>query len=100
MVDFRLTWLSFLIFTALHVFANLKAVKAVTMKTLNRTRYLIVLKQYVSTLSIPSVQETNRLEPVVMGLISSGNLSTQIIYCGSFKRLNKYNHFRKRHLRL
>ena len=67
-----MTWLAFLIFTALHVFANLKAVKSVTMKTLNRTRFLIVLRQYASTLHIPSVTETNRLEPVVMGHIPRG----------------------------
>lgn len=69
---FRMTWTAFMIFTLLHIFANLKAVKAVTMQTLNRTRFLIILKQYASTLNIPSVKEVNLLEPVVMGLIPTG----------------------------
>jgi len=63
----------FFLFTLLHVFANLKAVKAVTMETLNRARYMIILKQFASTNYVASVREVNRLEPVVMGLIPTGN---------------------------
>jgi hypothetical protein len=69
----RLTWLMFILFTLLHVFANLKAVKAVTMETLNRARYMIILKQFASTKYVASVKEVNRLEPVIMGLIPTGN---------------------------
>ncbi|EFX70690.1 hypothetical protein DAPPUDRAFT_60988, partial [Daphnia pulex] len=68
-----LTWLMFFLFTLLHVFANLKAVKAVTMETLNRARYMIILKQFASTKYVASVKEVNRLEPVIMGLIPTGN---------------------------
>ncbi len=63
----------FFLFTLLHVFANLKAVKAVTMETLNRARYMIILKQFASTKYVASVKEVNRLEPVIMGLIPTGN---------------------------
>ncbi|EFX61286.1 hypothetical protein DAPPUDRAFT_274207 [Daphnia pulex] len=45
--------------TLLLVFANLKAVKAVTMETLNRARYMIILKQFASTKSVASVKEVN-----------------------------------------
>ncbi|KAI9550820.1 hypothetical protein GHT06_004673 [Daphnia sinensis] len=65
----KMTWFSFFLFTLLHVFANLKAVKAVTMETLNRTRYMLILKQFASSKDVPSVKVINRLEPVVMGLI-------------------------------
>jgi hypothetical protein len=68
-----MTWLVFFFFTLLHVFANLKAVKAVAMETLNRTRYLIILKQFASTKRVASVKEVNRLEPVIIGFIPTGN---------------------------
>ena len=63
------TWLAFVLFTILHVFANYRAVKAVRMPTLNRTRLAIVLKQFASNGTVPSVEEVNRKEPVVMGFI-------------------------------
>ena len=70
----RMTWFAFFLFTVLHVFANLRAVKAVTMETLNRARFLIILKQYASTKTVSSIKDVNKLEPVVMGLIPTGNL--------------------------
>ena len=72
----RLTWLVFFLFTLLHVFANLKAVKAVTMETLNRARFMIILKQFASTNYVASVKEVNRLEPVIIGCIQTGEIVT------------------------
>ena len=63
----------FLLFTSLHLFANFKAVKSVVMKTFNRTRYLILLKQYAENKKILSVKETNQLEPVIAGFIPQGS---------------------------
>lgn len=69
-----MSWLAFCVFTLLHVFANLKAVRAVTMQTLNRTRFLMVLKEYAATKKVPSVKETNQQEPFLMGLVPSGKM--------------------------
>lgn len=80
----RMTWFSFFLFTLLHVFANLKAVKAVSMETLNRTRYMIILKHFASTNDVPSVKIINRLEPVVMGLIPTGKISDVIQLTSSY----------------
>ncbi|KAK4030186.1 hypothetical protein OUZ56_023163 [Daphnia magna] len=73
----KMTWFSFFLFTLLHVFANLKAVKAVSMETLNRTRYMLILKQFATSKDVPSVKVINRLEPVVIGLIP-----TEKDFCG------------------
>lgn len=67
--------LAFLLFTILHVFANYKAVKAVTMDSFNRTRYGILLKHYFFTREILSIKEVNRQEPVVIGMIANGKQS-------------------------
>lgn len=75
-----MTWFSFFLFTLLHVFANLKAVKAVSMETLNRTRYMLILKQFATSKDVPSVKVINRLEPVVIGLIPTGNFIELIQY--------------------
>jgi len=67
----RLTWMAFLLFTALHIFANYKAVKVVRFETLNRSRFLILLKYYATTGIVQSVQETNNLEPVFSNFTSN-----------------------------
>nr|CAH0098414.1 unnamed protein product [Daphnia galeata] len=93
----RMTWLVFFLFTLLHVFANLKAVKAVTMETLNRARFMIILKQFASTNYVASVKEVNRLEPVIIGFIP-----TEEEVCGykiqlgsSIKSVATQNNFEK-----
>ena len=65
--------MAFLLFTALHIFANYKAVKVVRFETLNRSRFLILLKYYATTGIVQSVQETNNLEPVFSNFTSNSN---------------------------
>jgi Vitamin B6 photo-protection and homoeostasis len=80
----RLTWLAFILFTSLHLFANFKAVTSVQMETFNRTRFLLLLKQYASNMKILSVKEVNRLEPVIFGLIPRGHFFHQEINSKNF----------------
>ncbi|KAM7371909.1 hypothetical protein PAMP_009110 [Pampus punctatissimus] len=59
-----LTLSLFFLFTALHLFANYKAVRSVVMETLNEARLAIVLQQYLSDRQILSPREANLEEPV------------------------------------
>uniref|UniRef100_A0A8B9M3H6 Zgc:162613 n=1 Tax=Astyanax mexicanus TaxID=7994 RepID=A0A8B9M3H6_ASTMX len=62
-----LTFILFFLFTALHLFANYKAVRSVIMETLNEARLSIVLQQYLLDGRILSPAEANQREPVFLG---------------------------------
>ncbi|XP_070704191.1 RUS family member 1 [Pempheris klunzingeri] len=59
-----LTLSLFFLFTALHLFANYKAVRSVVMETFNEARLSIVLQQYLRDKRILSPQEANSREPI------------------------------------
>ncbi|XP_060758165.1 RUS1 family protein C16orf58 homolog isoform X2 [Neoarius graeffei] len=61
-----LTFILFFLFTALHLFANYKAVRSVVMETLNEARLAIVLRRYLLDGQILSPAEANRREPVFL----------------------------------
>ncbi|KAG7334677.1 hypothetical protein KOW79_001273 [Hemibagrus wyckioides] len=61
-----LTFLLFFLFTALHLFANYKAVRSVVMETLNEARLAIVLRRYLLDGRILSPAEANGREPVFL----------------------------------
>jgi len=88
----RLTWMAFLFFTVLHIFANYRAVKALHFETLNRSRFLILLKYYATTKIVKSVQETNNLEPVFSNFTSNKeeNMCGYKIFLG--KSIKSANH--------
>uniref|UniRef100_A0A3Q3NI44 RUS family member 1 n=1 Tax=Mastacembelus armatus TaxID=205130 RepID=A0A3Q3NI44_9TELE len=56
----------FFLFTALHLFANYKAVRSVVMETFNEARLSIVLQQYLRDKRILSPLEGNQREPVFL----------------------------------
>uniref|UniRef100_A0A3Q3D3X5 RUS family member 1 n=2 Tax=Hippocampus comes TaxID=109280 RepID=A0A3Q3D3X5_HIPCM len=56
----------FFLFTALHLFANYKAVRSVVMETLNEARLAIVLRHFLRDGYVPTPLETNREEPVFL----------------------------------
>uniref|UniRef100_A0A7N8YE20 RUS family member 1 n=1 Tax=Mastacembelus armatus TaxID=205130 RepID=A0A7N8YE20_9TELE len=64
-----LTLSIFFLFTALHLFANYKAVRSVVMETFNEARLSIVLQQYLRDKRILSPLEGNQREPVFLGKI-------------------------------
>ncbi|XP_062841028.1 RUS1 family protein C16orf58 homolog [Trichomycterus rosablanca] len=59
-----LTFILFFLFTALHLFANYRAVRSVVMETLNEARLSILLRQYLRDGRILTPSEANRREPV------------------------------------
>ncbi|XP_061906207.1 RUS1 family protein C16orf58 homolog [Entelurus aequoreus] len=61
----------FFAFTALHLFANYKAVRSVVMETLNEARLAIVLQQFLRDGRIASPTEANRKEPVFLDFRTS-----------------------------
>ncbi|XP_061605222.1 RUS1 family protein C16orf58 homolog isoform X1 [Phyllopteryx taeniolatus] len=56
----------FFLFTALHLFANYKAVRSVVMETLNEARLVIVLRRFLRDGHLLTPLEANREEPVFL----------------------------------
>lgn len=61
----------FFIFTLIHIYANVKAVKSVCLKTFNEARYLIALEEYFRNGSVLPPKVVNTLERVTIGQIVS-----------------------------
>ncbi|XP_061159517.1 RUS1 family protein C16orf58 homolog isoform X2 [Syngnathus typhle] len=57
----------FFLFTALHLFANYKAVRSVVMETLNEERLGIALRRFLHDGRVLTPMEANRQEPVFLG---------------------------------
>lgn len=57
----------FIIFTCLHIFANIKAVKSICLRTFNESRYLIALEEYFKTGIVLHPATVNRMERVTVG---------------------------------
>ncbi|VDM75076.1 unnamed protein product [Strongylus vulgaris] len=62
-----LIWFLFMVFTAVHLYANYRAVRALNMETLNLKRATILIRSWLSLNSIPSIQECNEAEPLFYG---------------------------------
>ncbi|XP_054168037.1 RUS family member 1-like [Oppia nitens] len=60
----HLVWLLFICFTILHIFANYRAVKAVSLETFNLSRFVITVDNWLKTGRILSVREANNRENV------------------------------------
>ncbi|KAL3102955.1 hypothetical protein niasHT_025863 [Heterodera trifolii] len=58
-------WALFLLFTAVHLFANYRAVKCIQLETLNPNRLTLAVRHFVEYGSVPSVAECNRKEPIL-----------------------------------
>ncbi len=62
---YSLVWLLFVLFTLLHIYANYRAVKSVSMETFNMSRFAIFIENYLSkNREIPSVKNVNLQENV------------------------------------
>lgn len=57
----------FFLFTCLHIFSNVRAVKSVCLRTFNEARYLIALEEYFKTGVMMSPAQVNRLERITVG---------------------------------
>lgn len=68
----------FIFVTFLHIFANIRAVKSVCLRTFNESRYLIALEEYFKSGKMLSVQQVNKLERVTIGQTVSLSLNIRI----------------------
>lgn len=75
---FRVLYTFFFLITALHIIANVRAVKAVHLRRFNESRYLIALEEYFRSGRILSVAECNGLERVTIGRTVSVSLKIRI----------------------
>lgn len=61
-----------------HIFSNIRAVKAVRLRTFNESRYLIALEEYFRSGKVLSVDEVNSLERVTIGRMVSVSLPIRV----------------------
>lgn len=61
----RLVWVLFVAFTTFHLLANYRAVRVVTMETLNQARLHLVMTSYLREGKVPSVNVVNLREPIL-----------------------------------
>lgn len=62
----------------MHIFSNIRAVKAVKLRTFNESRYLIALEEYFRSGKVLSVNEANSLERVTIGRMVSVSLPIRV----------------------
>ncbi|XP_026271477.1 RUS family member 1 [Frankliniella occidentalis] len=67
MGEFQHVWLMFAIFTSMHIYANYRAVKALTISTLNTARLNIVIHTYLETGVVLDPDTVNQKEAVILG---------------------------------
>ncbi|XP_064393414.1 RUS family member 1-like isoform X2 [Halichondria panicea] len=60
-----LIWLMFVVFTALHLWANYCAVTVLCMETLNKNRLHVVVQHYLKTGDVLTPKQANAQEPVL-----------------------------------
>lgn len=85
--DLRTTWILFFALTALHLFANFKAVKSLNFETLNQSRLLLNFRAFKESKRVLRVQEANAQESVLLGLsdiTETSVLGKQIVLGASF----------------
>ncbi|KAL3080185.1 hypothetical protein niasHS_013857 [Heterodera schachtii] len=58
-------WALFLLFTAVHLFANYRAVKCIQLETLNPNRLTLAVRHFAEYGTVPSVAECHRKEPIL-----------------------------------
>ncbi|EDW11502.1 RUS family member 1 [Drosophila mojavensis] len=68
----------FYIVVTLHLYANLKAVRAVCLRTFNESRYLITLEEFFRSSQMLTPQQVNKLERVTLGQMVSVSLKIRL----------------------
>ncbi|RCN33781.1 hypothetical protein ANCCAN_20370 [Ancylostoma caninum] len=87
-----LIWFLFMAFTGVHLYANYRAVRSLNMETLNVKRATILIRSWLSSGHIPSVQECNKAEP----LFSS--FGRRYLGCSLYELLSYQNKVPSAHL--
>ena len=65
---YSVVWLLYVSLTAVHLYANYRAVTAVTMDTFNQSRLHIVINHWLMTRQVLSLRQANQREPVFTGV--------------------------------
>ncbi|KAH8249579.1 hypothetical protein KR032_010645 [Drosophila birchii] len=68
----------FYVVVSLHLYANLKAVRAVCLRTFNESRYLIALEEFFRSSRMLSPQQVNAMERVTIGQTVSVSLNVKL----------------------
>lgn len=68
----------FFLSIVIHIVANIRAVKAVQLRTFNESRYLIALEEYFRSGRILTVSDVNTIERVTIGRAVSVSLNIRI----------------------
>lgn len=63
---------------AIHIFANIRAVKSVHLRTFNESRYLIALEEFFRSGRVQPISEVNSLERVTIGRTVSVSLNIRV----------------------
>ena len=63
--DLRLTWLTFALLTAVHVWANLLAMRSLILTSLTRTRADLAIDHFITTHHTPTPHTIAALEPIL-----------------------------------
>lgn len=74
----------------MHIFANMRAVKTICLRTFNESRYLIALEEFFKSGRMLTVSEVNKLERVTIGQTVSLSLRVKI----GLTAKNLTDHFR------
>lgn len=64
--------------TVTHIVANMRAVRAICLRTFNESRYLIALEEFFKSGRMLSVPEVNRLERITLGQTVSLSMAIRI----------------------
>lgn len=68
----------FFVSIIMHIIANIRAVKAVRLRTFNESRYLIALEEYFRSGKVLSIDAVNSLERVTIGQAVSVSLKIRV----------------------
>ncbi|XP_010615634.1 RUS1 family protein C16orf58 homolog [Fukomys damarensis] len=72
----------FFLLTALHIYANYRAIRALVMETLNENRLRLVLKHFLQRGEVLDTASANQMEPLWTGFWSSPSLSLGVpLHC-------------------
>jgi len=83
-----LVWLLYICMTAVHLYANYRAVTAVKMDTFNQSRLHIVIAHWLTSRQVLSVSQANQREPVFTGTLAVTS-NTRCIYV--YQSMCRYN---------
>ncbi|CAI4232934.1 unnamed protein product [Auanema sp. JU1783] len=81
-----LVWTLYLFFTFVHLYSNYRAVRSLSLKSLNKNRAAILIQSYLAKQTVPTVKDCNSLEPLFYSTCGTRHLGCSIL------KIEKYLH--------